>query len=141
MSVSIADIRSFLETALPVVSVHDSTPDLFFFQDDEQKFPFATIVTHDDPYDNASKLDREGVFRLNLVVDKQTFQELFPGLQTRTDLDDANFDYQARDMLFPHPVYGRMRWVSVINPDGVWPVCQDLLTRAHQIRELRPHSW
>jgi hypothetical protein len=141
MSVSIADIRSFIETALEAVSVNDSTPDLFFFRGDEQKFPFATIVTHDDSYDFASALDRQGIFRLNFATDKQTFQQLFPELKTRKDLDEAGFDYQALDRLFPHPVYGRMRWVSVINPETIWPKCQELLGKAHQIRELRPNNW
>ncbi|MBO9587662.1 DUF6194 family protein [Devosia sp.] len=140
MGVSLVDIRSFL-TALPDVSVHDSTDDLFFFRGDEQKFPFATVVTHDDAYDALSNLDRPGVFRLNLATDKETFAALFPDLQTRAALDEANIDYQALDVLFPHPVYGRMRWVSVINPESVWDQCQELLNKAHQIRELRPNSW
>lgn len=140
MGVSLVDIRSFL-TVLPNVSVHDSTGDLFFFRGDEQKFPFATIVTHDDPYDGLSNLDRPGVFRLNFPTDKETFAALFPDLQTRAALDEADIDYQALDVLFPHPVYGRMRWVSVIKSERVWDQCQELLRRAHQIRELRPNSW
>ena len=50
-------------------------------------------------------------------------------------------DYSASDVLFPHPLYGRMRWVSVVAPDLSWPQCQDLLVAAHQLRELRPDSW
>ncbi|WP_156892412.1 DUF6194 family protein [Salaquimonas pukyongi] len=140
MSVSLVDTRSFL-TTLPDVSVHDGTDDLFFFRGDEQKFPFATIVTHDDPYDTLSNLSRPGVFRLNFATDKETFAMLFPDLQTKAALTEANLDYQALDVFFPHPVYGRMRWVSVINPDRVWSHCQELLVKAHQIRELRPNNW
>lgn len=140
MSVSIADIRTFIEADRLDVSVNDSTPDLFFFGQD-RKFPFATIVTHDNPYDFASALDREGIFRLNFATDKQTFQQLFPELNTRKDLDEAGFDHQALDTLFPHPIYGRMRWVSVINPKTTWPNCERLLRAAHKVRELRPNSW
>ncbi len=140
MPVSIADIRCFLE-ALAAVSVHDSTPDLFFVRGDAQNFPFATIVTHDDPYDNRSWLDREGVFRLNFATDKPTFARLFPRLLSRKELEAATIDYSASDVLFPHPLYGRMRWVSVVAPDLSWPQCQDLLVAAHQLRELRPDSW
>jgi hypothetical protein len=140
MSISLVDVRSFLVT-LPHVSVHDSTEDLFFFRGDEQNFPFATIVTHDDPYDALSNLSRPDVFRLNFASDKETFAMLFPDFQTKAALTEANLDYQAIDVLFPHPVYGRMRWVSVINPGRVWSQCQELLVRAHQVRELRANSW
>lgn len=140
MSVSIVAIRSFL-TALPAVSVHDSTDDLFFFKGEEQKFPFATIVTHDDPHDAFSNLSRPGTFRLNFVTDKAAFGALFPNLRTKADLTNANLDYQALDEIFPHPVYGNMRWVSVINPNSAWRKCEELLVKAHKIRELRPNSW
>ncbi|MGQ2904671.1 MAG: DUF6194 family protein [Neoaquamicrobium sediminum] len=140
MSMLIADIRNFLETALPSVTVDDSTADLFFFTGEERKIPFATIVTRDTPFDSASNLTRGDLFRLNLVTDKETFERLF-GIRTSNALDDADFDYQALDRLFPHPLYGKMRWISVINPETVWENCQELLVKARQIRELRPNSW
>jgi hypothetical protein len=86
----------------------DST---FFFHDGDDKFPFATIVTKDNEFDNASKLDRPGVFRLNLGVGKETFRALF-GEQP------AAPDYSAIDTLMPHPLYAKMYWVSVINPSA-----------------------
>src|SRR5688500_16208818 len=58
--------------------------DSFFYYDPERnidpqgKWPFATIVTKDyGEYDNASQLDRPGVFRLNLGVSQATFKSLF----------------------------------------------------------------
>ena len=137
---SITEIRTFL-LGFEGVTVHETTPDHFFFPGAEQKFPFATIVTHDDPHDSASALDREGLFRLNMPTDKATFGELFPAIRTRRDLEAAVFDYRAIDTLFPHPVYGRMRWVSVINPESTWAQCRRLLELARQMRELRPDSW
>jgi len=83
----------------------------FFFHDGDVKFPFATIVTKDNEFDNASKLDRPGMFRLNLGVGKETFRALF-GEQP------AAPDYSAIDMLMPHPLYAKMYWVSVINPSA-----------------------
>jgi hypothetical protein len=137
---SIAEIRAFL-LGLEGVTVHETSPDYFFFVGAEQKFPFATIVTHDDAYDSASGLDRHGVFRLNMPTDKASFSTLFPTITSRRQLEAASFDYQAIDTLFPHPVYGRMRWVSVINPDITWPQCRQLLEAARHMRELRPDSW
>ncbi|MBB3638283.1 DUF6194 family protein [Variovorax atrisoli] len=83
----------------------------FFFHDGDDKFPFTTIVTKDNEFDNASKLDRPGVFRLNLGVGKETFRALF-GEQP------AAPDYSAIDTLMPHPLYAKMYWVSVINPSA-----------------------
>jgi len=82
----------------------------FFFHGADNKFPFATIVTKDNEFDSASKLDRPGVFRLNIGVGKETFRALF-GEEEQTGID-----YTALDRLMPHPIYGKMHWVSVINP-------------------------
>lgn len=80
-----------------------------FFTYDERKLPFATIVTKDyGDFDCASNLNREGVFRFNVGVSKQTFTSLFPETQ--------DVDYAALDQLLPHPVYAPQSWVCVLNP-------------------------
>ncbi len=104
----------------------------FFFHDSDDKFPFATIVTKDNEFDNASKLDRAGVFRLNLGVGKETFRALF-GEQP------AAPDYSALDTLMPHPLYAKMYWVSVINPSAktfetVKPLIAEALSLARSRR-------
>ena len=93
----------------------------FFFYDPEQKFPFATLMTNDEN-DRASNLDRPSVFRLNIGVSKQTYRSLF-GTQplpsysyTTNTVDDNTYDFTALDQLMPHPVYGRMYWVCILNP-------------------------
>ena len=76
------------DNGAPEVSWGDS----FFFYDPDQtadrRHPFATIVTKDYPgFDTSPKLDRPGVFRLNLAVGRETFRRLFgfrwPGLPLR----------------------------------------------------------
>jgi hypothetical protein len=141
VGLTFSDVRRWIETELEEVFVHDASPDLFFLPGEDAKFPFATIVTHDDEYDNASNLDRDGVYRLNFATDKETFQKLFPAIGGKSDLEKAAFDYQASDVFFPHPVYGNMRWVSVVNPETTWPDCKVFLIRARKLRELRPNSW
>lgn len=86
----------------------------FFFHNADNRFPFATIVTKDSEFDSASKLDRPGVFRLNIGVGKETFRVLFG----EPDAAAAAVDYAALDKLMPHPVYAKMYWVSVINPSA-----------------------
>src|SRR5438876_10273307 len=86
--------------------------DTFFIYDpernlpDKQKMPFATIVSKDyGDFDNASNLNREGVFRLNIGVSRETFRSLFGA-------DTSEHDYAALDVLIPHPVYASQSWVS-----------------------------
>lgn len=141
MGIALKDICDWIQTEFEDVEVHDTTPDLYFLAYGNTKFPFATIVTRDEDHDSSSQLNREGIYRLNFATDKETFQSLFPEIRGKADLQKASFDYQASDTFFPHPVYGAMRWVSVINPNSVWPKCKTLLARARKIRELRPNSW
>jgi hypothetical protein len=80
----------------------------FFSVDPEKHWPnFATLVTTNE-HDDVSDLDRPGVFRLNLGVDRGTFEAISGA--------DADPDYTAFDTLLPHPVYGQQRWISILNP-------------------------
>src|SRR5690349_11671281 len=76
--------------------------DSFFFIREERDMPFATIVVSDYPgFDEASELDRDGVFRLNVSLGREGFIERLghpPGAP-------VDVDYTALDTLMPHPVY------------------------------------
>jgi Family of unknown function (DUF6194) len=78
------------------------------------KQPFATIVAKDyGDFDDASKLDRDGVFRLNVAVGRERFIELLgyaPGSVP------AGIDYTVFDTVLPHPVYAPQAFVCVVNP-------------------------
>lgn len=115
--------------------------DTFFIYDPDhvlegsRQFPFATIVTHDyGDFDNASDLNRPGVFRLNIGVSKETYQSLFP--------PGRDYDFAALDRLMPHPVYGPNHWVCVLNPsDSTLDTVRPLLAEAYDIavnRYTRP---
>ena len=69
--------------------------------------PFATIVTKDYPEDGASRLDRDGVFRLNVAVGRAAAAELTAGADMAPD---------ALDEVLAHPVYGSLGWVAILNP-------------------------
>ena len=100
--------------------------------DDARRFPFATVVTKDYPgFDTESRLDRPGVFRLNLPAGRERFTALF-GFPP-ADLDDrrSEFAFDALDRLVPHPVYGRQGWVSVVVPGSA---------TERQVRELMVHA-
>ena len=94
----------------------------------DRRPPFATIVTKDyGGFDAASGLDREGVFRLNVGVGKETFAALFG-----REGHDAH-DFAALDRIMPHPVYGRMYWVCVLCPSvATFEAVRPLLDEAYE---------
>ena len=116
--------------------------DTFFIYDPERnlepqrQMPFATIVTKDyGDFDNLSKLDRPGVFRLNIGVSRDTFRALFPLSPTG---DTAVYDYAALDRLMPHPVYAPQSWVCVLNPGPeTFEQLKPLLAEAYSIVATR----
>ncbi len=116
--------------------------DTFFYYDPQHdldpahRLPFATIVTKDyGAFDNASKLDRPGVFRLNIGVGRDAFRALFGYAPGEEGAESASYDFAALDRLMPHPVYAPQAWVCVLNPsaetfEAVKPLLADAYARA-----------
>jgi hypothetical protein len=117
-------IRMIRET-WPETDVATMTRGAFFSLDPEKHWPnFATIVWTDD-FDQASNLTRPGAFRLNMGLGRATFEKLVGRV---TDPDCT-----AMDRIFPHPVYAKQRWISILNPSDATmrDVVMPLLTEAH----------
>jgi len=129
------------ESGAPEVAWGDS----FFFYDPDRtlppdrRMPFATIVTKDyGDFDCASNLNRPSVFRLNVGVSKETYRSLFGAQTSPSGADgdvDGGYDFTALDQLLPHPVYGRMYWVCVLNPSAetFQTVVRPLLAEAYDL--------
>jgi hypothetical protein len=125
-----SDISQYIiKTFEGVDVVTDSGNSFFFYNPDsnvppDHRFPFVTLVTN-DLYDQFSNLYRPSIFRLNIGIGKQTFRSLFgvrPLLPDRgsEEIGDEHagiYDFTALNRVMPHPVYGRMFWVCVLNPD------------------------
>lgn len=78
-----------------------------------------TVKEKDGDNDRASGLDREGVWRVNVGVRKNTFTQLFGPVPKRPEkggVVDMPVDFSAMDQVLPHPVYAWMGWVCVLNP-------------------------
>ena len=94
-------VRYILDT-YPEGDLVEAMNAYFFSLDPEKHWPnFATLVTTDE-HDDASDLDRPGVFRLNLGVDRPTFEQVAAAV--------PDPDFRAFDTLLPHPVYGQQLW-------------------------------
>ena len=68
-----------------------------------------TVKEKDGANDAASRLDRPGVYRVNLGLRKGTYARLFGALPARPPkggVASVDADFSAPDRLIPHPVYG-----------------------------------
>lgn len=115
--------RSIITTFAGVDVATDADNTFFFYNPDptvapDHRFPFVTLVTS-DLYDQLSHLSRSSVFRLNIGVSKRTFHSLFGDPPHASETGGAairEYDFTALDQVMPHPVYGAMYWVCVLNP-------------------------
>ncbi len=80
-----------------------------------------TVKEKDGENDSSSNLNREGIYRVNLGVRKQTFLNLFghiPARPPKGGVVDMDFDFTETDKILPHPVYGWMSWLCCLNPSA-----------------------
>jgi hypothetical protein len=112
-----------------------------FFYNPGRKLPrgiyFATVKDKDGDNDRASNLHRPGVFRLNFGISKPTYRSLFGPSPVRPPAGgvvDTGHDFAALDQLLPHPVYGWMSWVCVLNPSArTFSTVEPLLAEAYDL--------
>jgi hypothetical protein len=96
---------------------------------------FCTIKEQDGDNDKASHLDRPGVYRLSIGIDKTAYKNYFgikPKRPAKGCIIDTVHDFTALNELMPHPIYGWMSWVQVLNPSSAtYNELLPLLTQAH----------
>lgn len=145
-------VSGLADVEVVVASEADGAPEIawgdsFFFYrppgaaEAAQRQPFATLVIKDYPgFDTASDLDRPGVFRVNVGIGRETFEELF-GYSPKAHAEHAaDHDYTALDRVLPHPVYAGQGWVCVLNPGPqAGAELERLLRRAHAQAAERHH--
>lgn len=126
--VDAAAMARLIAAGFPDVETTESHGYTFFFHGAERRRPFATLVAADNAHDRISRLDRPGVYRLNLGVGRERFDALF-GPDKRAV---AAFDYSALDTLMPHPDYAAQWWICVLNPGAATLASvRDLLGEAY----------
>jgi hypothetical protein len=80
-----------------------------------------TIKEKDGNNDSSSNLNRVDHFRLNIGISKPTFMKMFGRIPVRPsagEIINMDYDFSAVDKIMPHPVYGWMAWICVINPSS-----------------------
>jgi hypothetical protein len=141
----IATVRGFDGALVVAPEPGDDVPeiawgDAFFYYAPDGRMPqhvqpYGTIVTKDYPDDASSDLDRPGRWRVNIHVDRATFQEL-TGEEPRSLTRSR--DFAAADVVNPHPVYGALSWIAVVNPaEKTTDTVVQLLHAAHDAARAR----
>ena len=82
----------------------------------------CTIKEEDGPNDKASKLKRDGVFRLSTGLQKKAYRENFKDVPSRPkkgEVVDVDVQFDSLNKIMPHPVYAWMGWICVNTPDRI----------------------
>lgn len=104
----------------------------FFFVGDDHRLPFVTLVNSDYDYDNVSNLNREGVFRVNIGINKETFKNLIG------ESGSESVDYSVLNVFLPHPDYAKQNFICILNPSGEnIETTKKLIEEAHAIAAAR----
>ena len=116
---------------LPHVQREENFGYLLFFVGDDHRLPFVTIANSDNDFDNVSNLDRDGVFRLNIGVSKETFNSLNFHV-------NEGIDYSILNMFLPHPHYAKQHFICILNPvDDNLEKTKPFILEAHSIAKKR----
>ncbi len=133
------DIENYILESFADVNLLDSWGEKSFFLNPGHQLKcgtyFATLKEKDGDNDKASYLDRKGIFRLNMGVNKDVYLSFFNTLPKRPAKGcfiDGDYDFQRTDIVLPHPVYGWMGWICVLNPSKeTFETCKDFLDDAY----------
>ena len=116
-------ISNFLLMTFKGLRLVNSWGESSFFYNPDNLGPrgtyFCTLKEKNGENDKASSLDRKDVFRFNFGISASTFLELFtviPKRPLKGGIIEGPYDFTDLDYLTPHPIYGWMCWVSIINP-------------------------
>ena len=106
----------------------------FFFYRDDNMHPFATIASTGNEYEQISKLDRPGVYRLNIGLSRETFQAMFG----KGKIDTSPYDFTALDTIMPHPEYSSQHFICVLSPsEATFERIRPLLAEAYDVAKKR----
>ena len=135
------DISDFVVANFPGLNVVNAWGEKSFFYNPNNLLKrgvyFLTLKEKDGDNDKASNLDRENIFRINFGISKKIFLQHFSTLPKRPAKGhsiEGPYDFQKLDTLTPHPVYGWMAWVSILNPsNNSFEMLEKLIKESYQI--------
>jgi hypothetical protein len=106
------EVESFV-AGLENVQREENYGYVFFFVGDDHLLSFVTIANADNDWDNVSNLNRDGVFRVNIGVSRETFDRLIG-----KSSGNEPVDYSVLNTFLPHPEYAKQNFICILNPSG-----------------------
>jgi hypothetical protein len=129
-----AFITSFITGTFEDVETTVNLGYTFFFYRDDRMHAFATIASNGNQHEQISRLDRPGVYRLNIGVSRETFRSLFG----TGKIDKSAYDFTALDVILPHPDYSSQNFLCVLSPgEETFEKLRPMLTDAYEVALTR----
>lgn len=136
----IDDIQRYILEHYDDINLVNTWGEKSFFINPGQKLKrgtyFATLKEKDSENDKASYLDRNNIYRLNIGINKEYFISMFSTLPARPKkgcIIEGNHNFLGLNTILPHPVYGWMAWICILNPDyNTFNECKKLLDNAYK---------
>ncbi len=123
-------ITSYITSTFENVETAVNLGYTFFFYRDDHMHAFATIASTGNEYEQISKLDRPGVYRLNIGVSRETFKSLFG----TNKINVSDYDFTAFDTIMPHPDYSSQFFLCVLSPsEATFERIRPMLAEAYDV--------
>lgn len=123
MELSVEDIIEYMLSNYEGVKLDKNWGERGLFYNPEGLLPkgvyIMTFKEADGDNDRASHINRGGIYRINLGISKESFKRIFGEIPTRPSAGgvvSTGHDFQELNQITPHPVYGWMSWIAVLNP-------------------------
>jgi hypothetical protein len=119
----IEELIRYVRFKYPLLNENKNWGERGLFYNPHNQFPkgayVLTFKEKDGGNDSSSNLNVGNKYRLNIKVSKNTFIKLFetvPHRPAAAQIIKGNYDFTECNKVMPHPIYGWMTWVCVINP-------------------------
>lgn len=134
------EIENYISSHFEHIHPLKSWGETSFFINPEKKLErgtyFATLKEKDGENDKSSFLNRENTYRLNIGIGKENYTKLFTILPSRPkkgEIIKGPYDFKKTNTILPHPIYGWMGWVCILNPSQEnFDTCKKLLDLAYE---------
>lgn len=128
---SLQKIEQFIVERLPNVQKSEYFGYTFFFYGSDHILPFVSVAKSDNEHDDVSNLNRDGVFRVNIGIARDTFNKLFFD-------DQEDWDFTELNNFMPHPHYAAQHFICILNPEeGRLQETLDFIEEAHALAKKR----